>query len=301
MQMLPLTLEYLIEVAQAGSVTAAAERLGVATSAVSRQIGKLERSVGVALFERHARGMSLTAAGARLVARARATDAELGALVDALREERGGRRRPVAVACTHGFSMRLVPRAMAALRHVDPGITFTLSVLTASEVTSQVTSGAADVGVTFALGVPDGIHVQCALEVPVVALVPERHPLADRERLTLAEVAREPLALPPPGTTQRELIEVGAQLERLSLHPVLTCDELAPLYEFVRAGGGIAFAGDLGPEATAPCLEVGIVKVPLEHPVFSRRQAQVQVMDHRTLPVEVRSFCDLLTASLRSR
>ena len=63
--LLSLPLRYFLEVARTGSVNQAAQRLHVAASAVSRQLGKLEDSLGVVLFERQARGMTLTEAGTR--------------------------------------------------------------------------------------------------------------------------------------------------------------------------------------------------------------------------------------------
>ena len=61
------TLRYFYEVAAFGSVRVAAEKLFVAQSAVSRQIALLEDELGVPVFERHARGMALTAAGELLL------------------------------------------------------------------------------------------------------------------------------------------------------------------------------------------------------------------------------------------
>ena len=82
--LLSLPLRYFLEVARTGSVNQAAQRLHVAASAVSRQLGKLEDSLGVVLFERQARGMALTEAGARLMAHASAHDAQALELVEQL-------------------------------------------------------------------------------------------------------------------------------------------------------------------------------------------------------------------------
>ena len=87
--LLSLPLRYFLEVARTGSVNQAAQRLYVAASAVSRQLGKLEDSLGVVLFERQARGMTLTEAGTRLLAHASAHDAQALELVDKLRREQG--------------------------------------------------------------------------------------------------------------------------------------------------------------------------------------------------------------------
>src|SRR5689334_14869492 len=69
--LLSIPMRHFLEVARSGSVSQAAARLFVASSAVSRQITKLEDSLGTPLFERHARGMALNAAGERLAAHLR--------------------------------------------------------------------------------------------------------------------------------------------------------------------------------------------------------------------------------------
>ena len=91
------TLRYFLAVAQSGSLTEASARLHVAASALSRQIAGLEAQLGTPLFERHPRGMVLTAAGEIL--RAHARRAELDALraledIGALQGLRAGSRCP---------------------------------------------------------------------------------------------------------------------------------------------------------------------------------------------------------------
>jgi molybdate transport repressor ModE-like protein len=67
----------LVDVARAGSITAAAIRLSYTTSAISQQINKLETEAGQPLLERHARGIRLTEAGAALVRRAERIETQL--------------------------------------------------------------------------------------------------------------------------------------------------------------------------------------------------------------------------------
>ena len=65
-------LRYVAAIAEAGTITAAAERLGLAQPPLTRQIRDLEGRLGVTLFERHPRGVTLTEAGEVFVAEARA-------------------------------------------------------------------------------------------------------------------------------------------------------------------------------------------------------------------------------------
>ncbi|KPH97899.1 transcriptional regulator, LysR family [Actinobacteria bacterium OK074] len=299
MQLVPVSLGYFVEVARTGSVSAAAQALNIAPSAISRQIAKLESGVGVPLFVRHPRGMTVTDAGARLLAHARRTDAESAALVRELRTGRDAGASTVAVACSEGFSRRVVPRAMAAFRRAHPDVAFRLDVVPRQEATRRVTEGTADVAATYAMGPQHEVRVECAVVIPVAAFVPPGHALEGRESVTLAELCGYPLALGTAGTSLRELFDIGVRLEGVVAEPAVVCDALAPLYEFVRAGGGVAGVGDLGDLGGGAVEGVSYVRV--DHAVFRQREAQVQTMVGRRLPWAVREFADLLVGEVMGR
>jgi DNA-binding transcriptional LysR family regulator len=300
MQLVPVSLTYFLEVARTGSVSEAAQTLNVATSAISRQIAKLEAGVGVPLFARHPRGMTVTDAGSRLLAHARRNEAESAALVDELRTGRGADVRNVTVACAEGFARRVVPGAMADFRGAHPDVAFRLDIVPRQEATRRVAEGIADVAATYAMGPQHDVRVECAVVIPVAAIVPCGHELAGRERITLAELCAHPLGLGSAGTSQRELFDIGVQLEGLTVRPALVCDALAPQYEFVRSGGGIALVGDLGDLDEGSSAE-GVTYVRVDHPVFQQREAQVQTMLGRRLPWAASQFTELLVSRLDRR
>ncbi|MFJ2814791.1 MULTISPECIES: LysR family transcriptional regulator [unclassified Streptomyces] len=298
MQLLPVNLAYFLEVARTGSVTGAAHALNVAPSAISRQIAKLESGIGVALFTRHPRGMTLTGAGSRLLAHARRTETESATFLEELRSGRGAEARSVTVACSEGFARRLVPRAIAGFRRDHPDVGFRVDVVGRQEATRRVVEGLADVAVTYTMGPQHEVRVECAVVVPVAALVPLGHELAGRDRIGLADLCAYPLALASPGTSQRELFDIGVQLESITVRPALVCDGLAPQYAFVRAGGGIALVGDLGDIGLDAATE-GVTSVRVDHPVFRQREAQVQTPAGRRPSWPAERFTEMLVASLR--
>lgn len=298
MQFLPVNLAYFLEVARTGSVTEAANALNVAPSAISRQVAKLESGIGVPLFARHPRGMTLTEAGSRLLAHARRTETESTTLLEELRTGRGAQARSVAVACSEGFARRLVPRAVADFRREHPDLAFRVDVVDRQEATRRVVEGLADVAVTYTMGPQHDVRVECAAVVPVAAIVPLGHELASRDRIGLADLCAYPLALASPGTSQRELFDIGAQLEGITVRPALVCDSLAPQYEFVRAGGGLALVGDLGDIGQDTATE-GVAHVPVDHPVFRQREAQVQTATGRRPSWPAAQFTELLVGALR--
>lgn len=297
MQLMPVSLAYFLEVARTGSVTEAAQKLQVAPSAISRQIAKLESGTGVALFVRHPRGMTMTDAGSRLLAHARRSEAESTALVNELRTGRGADIHHINVVCSEGFGRRVLPRAMAAFRRDHPEVTFRLDVVPRQEATRRVVEGIADVAATYTMGPQHDVRVECAVVIPVAAVVPLDHELAGRDRISLAELCEYPLGIGSVGTSQRELFDIGVQLEGLTARPALVCDGLAPQYEFVRSGGGVALVGDLGDLHQDSATE-GVTHVRVDHPVFRQREAQVQSMLGRRLPWAAMEFTALLVSLL---
>ncbi|MFG2658237.1 LysR family transcriptional regulator [Streptomyces sp. NPDC048425] len=294
---MPVSLAYFLEVARTGSVTEAAQKLQVAPSAISRQIAKLESGTGVALFVRHPRGMTMTDAGSRLLAHARRSEAESTALIDELRTGRGADAHHINVVCSEGFGRRLLPRAMASFRRDHPDVTFRLDVVPRQEATRRVVEGIADVAATYTMGPQHDVRVECAVVIPLAAVVPLDHELAGRDRISLAELCEYPLGIGSVGTSQRELFDIGVQLEGLTARPALVCDGLAPQYEFVRSGGGVALVGDLG-DLYQDSVTEGVTHVRVDHPVFRQREAQVQTMLGRRLPWAAMEFTGLLVSLL---
>ena len=141
--LLSLPLRYFLEVARTGSVNQAAQRLHVAASAVSRQLGKLEDSLGVVLFERQARGMTLTEAGTRLLAHASAHDTQALELVEQLQDLSAQGALRVRLACTEGFSAAFTPLVMAGFRQAHPQVQLQLQVAVPQEVSALVLRGEA--------------------------------------------------------------------------------------------------------------------------------------------------------------
>lgn len=109
-----------LAVADLGSVTAAADRLGRTQSAVSLQIKRLEDSLGQPLFQRLARGVALTARGEQLLPYARRVVALLNEAAVAIREK--PLVGPVRVGIPDEYSGSVLPRALAAFDEQHEGV-----------------------------------------------------------------------------------------------------------------------------------------------------------------------------------
>jgi DNA-binding transcriptional LysR family regulator len=292
MDLLTPALRYFQVVAQEGTLTTAAEKLHISASAISRQLNKLEASLGTALFSRHARGVELTEAGRLLLAYARRAEAEGEAVRQELAESLQGRTRTLRVVCAEGFARLWVPSAIAAFMGKHDDVRIHLDVVSSSEGTRRVADGEADVAVVFSLGPQSRVTVEHSTPTPVAyAVVSRDHPLAAESSASLRDLCRYRLALTAPGTSQRELIDLALQIEGLTPIVALQTDHINPVIEFARAGLGVSLLTGLALDRRD---RTDLVTIPLDHPVLRQRQGQIQTMTGRTQPAILTAFVDAL-------
>ncbi|MFM0327550.1 LysR family transcriptional regulator [Caballeronia glebae] len=139
-------LKYFLAVVDAGSVTRAAEVLDIAQPALSQALSRMERDLGVKLFERTRRGAQLTPAGEAIVEDIRLSVARIDAASHRAREigaQRGG-RLTIGFASAALFS--LLPRAIAALREEVPNVELMLREMSNAEQASALEKGTIDIG-----------------------------------------------------------------------------------------------------------------------------------------------------------
>ncbi|SAL41695.1 LysR family transcriptional regulator [Caballeronia peredens] len=139
-------LKYFLAVVDAGSVTRAAEVLDIAQPALSQALSRMERDLGVKLFERTRRGAQLTSAGEAIVEDVRLSVARIDAASHRAREigaQRGG-RLTIGFASAALFS--LLPRAIAALRAEVPNVELVLKEMSNAEQASALEKGSIDIG-----------------------------------------------------------------------------------------------------------------------------------------------------------
>lgn len=116
-----------VAVAESGSLRGAARRLGLAQPAITRSIREIERELGVALFERHARGMTLTQIGTVFVRRASIVQNELRRARDEVDQLRGQTTGRVAVGLSTVSHLALLPGTLRAFRNRYPDVLLDVS------------------------------------------------------------------------------------------------------------------------------------------------------------------------------
>jgi DNA-binding transcriptional LysR family regulator len=188
-------LRVLKEVAYQGSFSAAADALSYTQSAISQQIATLEAEAGMALLERHPRGVTLTAAGQTLVGHAEGILARLEAAessLEAIAGLRGGRLR-VASFPTAGAS--LMPLAIADFRSSYPDVELTLAEGEPEQIVPRLRAGELDLALLFEFDGKtlelDGMTRTELLDDPMYLALPREHVLAKKNNVRLWDLAKE--------------------------------------------------------------------------------------------------------------
>lgn len=200
------SLEVFVAVADHGSLSAAARALGVAQPSASAALRRLERRTGVPLVTRSASGTALTAAGTRLLARARAVlhaSDELEAAAAAERAQHAGR---VVVAASMTIAEHLAPGWIAARGRDEAAVE--LVVANSRDVARAVLDGRADLGFVEGPDVDEALASRVVGTDELVVVVAPTHPWARRRRpVTATELATTPLALREAGSGTRSTLE----------------------------------------------------------------------------------------------
>ena len=180
----PAALVLLAEIAEAGSLTAAAQRLGVTQPALSKQLKRLEQQLGVPVFKRGLRGVAATEYGDALLPRARAIRAELRQAAQDVAQRRGRREGRLTVALSHFAAIALLPAVVQPFRTRWPGVQ--LAFMPPSFELSGLREGTPDFAVVSLpaerLGAEFSTRTLYAATVAVV--VRPGHPLAQAKRLS---------------------------------------------------------------------------------------------------------------------
>lgn len=290
-------LEYFVAVFETGSVNAAARRLYVAGSAVSRQIARLEREVGAQLFERLPTGVISTPAGRAFAGFARRAIQEAAAITDEV-HQRQTTRAVITVAGSIGVAHDLLPDVASRFHADNPEARVVLHVTLPAAVTQMVGEGTADLGVTFNIALPAGVTIKYSHEAPLCAVVRRGHPLTDAAAVSVRDLVSHPLALPSADATSRLLLDASAAAHQLTVEPVFECNNVDALMRFVRAGTAVTLVSRITLGRTD---RRTLVAIPLKEKEFRQRTLQVQCRAGRELPPAAAHFVDLLIEALEQR
>jgi molybdate transport repressor ModE-like protein len=239
----------LVEVARAGSLTAAAANLSYTVSAVSQQVGQLEDEAGQPLIERRPRGVTLTEAGHAVVRHAEKIERIVSAAHEELRDLAGLNTGTLRLGTIPTVTESFLPTAISAFRDRHPGVDLRIHSAQLSGLDHLLESREIELAITWERDRPDGTgdtgrSTELIFRDPNVLLVPSSHHLAGRPSVRMEELRQEPWII---RTSPSVLALLQAACEAAGFDPIVTFE--ARSYQeaqaMVAVGMGIALVPQL--------------------------------------------------------
>jgi LysR family hydrogen peroxide-inducible transcriptional activator len=241
----------LTAVADTGTFSAAADVLHTVQSNVSTHVARLERELGVILVDRAAG--RLTEEGEVVVARSRRISGELAALVAdvaSLRSDVTGGVRLGVIGTTGRW---LVPPLLMAMAERHPNVRVSALEGNTTALLPSLASGRLDLALlNLPVDDPD-IEVTLLFEEDLIVVAPAGHPLAQRDEVTLVELADHELLLTPPGTSIRVDLDRAAAAAGVALRAKAELDGIRLIASLTFEGFGAAVL----PASAAPASLTG--------------------------------------------
>jgi len=237
-------LRYYIAVADALNFTRAAEKLHVAQPALSKQVQDLEDEIGVDLFRRSQRGVTLTAEGKLFLEEARRIVAATDAAVKKTQALARGEIGELNIGYASGPTAAIMPPTLAAFQSAAPQVILNLHDCVGNEISDGLRASKLEICVAPRPSEMNmhGLVFELLKAYPLCLAVPPKHPLANAKSVPVERILDQPLI----GYSKRDYVDYHAMLGLLfkphggTPRFVLEVDRLNTLIAAVESGRGVA-------------------------------------------------------------
>jgi DNA-binding transcriptional LysR family regulator len=258
-------------VAKERNVTAAAEKLGLSQPALTRNIKRLEEECGIALFDRHTRGVSLTVYGQTLLRYAQMIDTECRFASSELEAMRSGHRGHLRIGAGPFWGGTLLPKALTKLHQRFPDVRMTLDVGVNNIIHPKLFAGELDLVVSASpydlSTLPDHIGFLPLVTIQSGIFAREAHPIFGQASVDLHNLSQFEWVL---YQADRDAIErLSAFLKSVGMGPpriTIESSSLMAVVELVRSGD---FLACLAAPLFGSFRDIGVRQVETEREIWS--------------------------------
>lgn len=278
-----------VAVAQTSSMTRAAQRLHLSNSALSMLISSLEGDLGIRLFDRTTRSLTLSEAGRELLPAVEQVFGNLDAAFEGLRQFSNRRSSRFALATSPLLAATLMPTLLAQFKKHHPDVRVDLWDLPVGEIAQTVRSGQADMGICTAdMDTPDLASSTLYQDRLVLCCLPD-HPLAKRRAVRWEELTSEPLAALRQGSGLRTLVDQGFAHSGVPANLAYEVTQVSTAVGLVEAGLAVSV---LPSYALASTRNHGVKGIALTAPAVARDIVAL-TLPQRQLPAACEAFLSL--------
>lgn len=223
-------------------MTKAAEELFIAQPSLSKTIGRLEKEIGVPLFDRQGRVIRLNKFGKAFLEHINTLFRELEEGQRKVRDMAGLEQGEISLVAS---SVYWLPDPLHRFQALYPSVRFHLSQCSLAEMPHRLETGACDFCFLSTPLVKPGIQWKPLRTEEILLVVPPTHRLAGQERVPLSEVAHEAVVIEKVGSGLRDVVETFCHQAGFTLRVSYEIDEPAALFAFVQAQLGVGFTTGL--------------------------------------------------------
>lgn len=232
-------LQMFLAVAEESSFTRAGERLHVSQSAISRQIGLLEKELGGPLFNRDGRRVSLTHPGELLLETAYNVSRQLEDVAGQISDVHGLLRGRLHLAGGMTVCMYILPRLLKAYRGLHRQVDLRVSTGTFEAILKKLRSHEVDLALLTLPVVAKDLEILPVLKEELVVVTAPSHPLARKGTVDAQELGKYPLVLYESGSNTREAVERFLREERVAADVAMETENVEIIKAMVASGTGI--------------------------------------------------------------
>jgi LysR family cys regulon transcriptional activator len=250
------------------NLTEAAKALHTSQPGVSKSIIELEEELGIDIFARHGKRLRRVTEPGQLVIKSieniLGEIANLKKIGEQYSMESSGR---LSIATTHTQARYVLPLPIAKLRETYPGVQISLHQGSPPQVVKMLLDDTADLAIaTESLTDYDELVTLPCYQWQHVLVVPQDHPLAKRQSVTLEELATQPLITYHPSFTGRSRIDQAFATKRLTPHIALEAIDSDVIKTYVQTGLGIGIVAEMAVKEEFPGGgSNGLAVIPLGH------------------------------------
>jgi LysR family transcriptional regulator, cys regulon transcriptional activator len=281
------------------NLTEAAKALHTSQPGVSKAIIELEEELGIEIFARHGKRLKrVTEPGQHVLKSIELIMREVGNLKRIGEQFSAQDSGTLSIATTHTQARYVLPIPVAKLREAYPKVSVSLHQGSPDQVAKMVMEETAEIGIaTESLGAyPDLITLPC-YEWQHVLVLPQAHPLAKKERVTLEDIAAEPLVTYHPSFTGRTRIDSAFAQKKLKPRIALEAIDSDVIKTYVRLGLGIGIVAEMAVKDDLGSTNADLAVRPLGH-LFGQNLARVAFKRGAYLRNFVYRFAELLADRL---
>ncbi|MFZ9183603.1 MAG: CysB family HTH-type transcriptional regulator [Hylemonella sp.] len=282
------------------NLTEAAKVLHTSQPGISKAIIELEEELGIEIFARHGKRLKrITEPGQQVLRSIELIMREVGNLKRVGDEYSAQDSGTLSIATTHTQARYVLPEPVAKLRGLFPKVNLSLHQGTPEQVALMVIDEVAEIGIaTESLAEYDELVTLPCYEWQHMLVLPAGHPLADKDRLSLEDLAAHPLITYHPSFTGRGRIDQAFSQRRLSPNIVLEAIDSDVIKTYVKLGVGLGIAAEMSVrELGTQAKEGELVVRPLGH-LFGQNLARVAFKRGAYLRNFVYQFTELLSERL---